>query len=235
MEAFIHDYLDIYGPLAVFFLLMLSGFGIALGEEMVTIPAGIFIAAGDVDFIPTALAAYIGIVGADCMWFGLCRRYGMRLLHKRWMRRCIHPRRLLEVKHQFERRGVWLVVMSRFIPSSRTSVITVAGTLDLPFSQFLLATASCVAITVPMQLGLGYLIGLGIGTEDMAGMLLKTLGVMMLMVAIAFIVGWWMNHRRPGGRLPRAPVAWLRRFRKAGWRQPKASRRSEPEAQRPEV
>ena len=232
MEAFIHEYLETYGPLAVFSLLMLSGFGIALVEEMITIPAGIFIAAGDLDFIPTAIAAYVGIVGADCMWFGLCRRYGMRVLHKRWVRRCIHPRRLLEVKHQFERRGIWLVVMSRFIPSSRTSVIIVAGTLDLPFPRFLLATASTVAISVPAQLGVGYLVGLGIGTEDLAGTLLKTLGVVMFMVAIAFLAGWWINHRKPGVRLPRAPVAWLRRFRKATLRRkaetdPSKSRREE--------
>ena len=44
MEHFIFENLSTYGPIAVFLLLMLSGCGIALGEEMVTLPAGMLIA-----------------------------------------------------------------------------------------------------------------------------------------------------------------------------------------------
>ena len=75
MESFILENLSTYGPIAVFVLLMLSGFGIALGEEMVVIPAGLFIASGEMGFWPTALAAYVAIVAADCLWFVLCRHY----------------------------------------------------------------------------------------------------------------------------------------------------------------
>ena len=121
MEDLIANFLDSYGPLAVFCLLMLSGFGIALGEDIITIPAGVFIAAGHMDFWPTLIAAYAGVVLADWLWFWICSNYGTRLLHQRWFKRLVHPRRMLEIKHQFERRGVWLIVFARFIPSSRTT------------------------------------------------------------------------------------------------------------------
>lgn len=213
MESFILENLSTYGPIAVFVLLMLSGFGIALGEEMVVIPAGLFIASGEMGFWPTALAAYVGIVAADCLWFVLCRHYGTPLLHKRWIKRFIHPRRLLEVKHEFERRGTTLIVMARFIPSSRTTAITVAGILHMPFLRFLLATAICVLFTVPLQLGLGWLIGREIGSESMAELFLKVVGLVMLIVAVITVLAWWTRRRATRRRLPRARASWLRRFR----------------------
>jgi membrane protein DedA with SNARE-associated domain len=213
MDQLIADNLDTYGPIAVFVLLMLSGVGIALGEEMVTIPAGVFIAAGEMGWAATAVAAYVAIVSADCLWFGLCRHYGTPLLHKRWIKRFIHPRRLLEVKHQFERRGTWLIVMARFIPSSRTTAITVAGIVHMPFWKFVLATVTCVLITVPLQLGLGYLIGRGLGTESMADVLLRVVGVVAIIVAATVAYGWYSRHRASRRRAPRAKASWLRRFR----------------------
>jgi membrane protein DedA with SNARE-associated domain len=214
MEQFIDTNLHTYGPFAVFLLLMLSGVGIALGEEMVTIPAGVFIATGRLEFWSTAVCAYAGIVLADYMWFWVCNHYGTRVLHRRWAKRLIHPRRLLETKHQMERRGAWLIVMARFIPSSRTTAITVAGIFHMPFWKFAVATATCVLITVPAQLGIGYLVGLGMNEErTLAELLFRILGLVMLIIAVTTIIGWIMRHRASRRRAPRAKASWLRRFR----------------------
>jgi membrane protein DedA with SNARE-associated domain len=180
---------------------------------MVTVPAGMLIAAGKMDFAATALCAYVGVVAADLMWFSICRHYGTSLLHRPWFKRLVHPRRLLEGKHQLERRGVWLIVMARFIPSGRTSAITVAGTLQMAFWKFALATASCVLVTVPLQLTVGYLIGRGLGTESMAQLWLKMIGLIVLMVALVIVIAWWTGYRSRRRRLPRAKAAWLRRLR----------------------
>jgi len=214
MEQIVLDNLDTYGPVAVFVLLMLSGVGLALGEEMVTLPSGMLIAAGKFDPLVTAVTAYIAIVLADFIWFSICRRYGTQLLHKRFFKRLVHPRRMLEVKHQFERRGAWLIVMARFIPSGRTSAITVAGIMHMPRWKFACATAGCVMLTVPLQLTLGYLAGKGVGTEDLADLLLKMLGLVILVLAVTAAIAWWTRHRASRRRLPRARAVWLRRFRK---------------------
>jgi membrane protein DedA with SNARE-associated domain len=221
MEEFVQNNLSTYGPLAVFLLLMLSGFGIALGEEMVTLPAGMFIATGEMAFVTTAVAAYVGIVAADLLWFQICSHYGTPILHKPWLKRFVHPRRLLEVKHQFERRGAWLIVMARFIPSSRTTAITVAGIVHMPFWKFAVATASCVLVTVPLQLGLGYLVGRGLGTESVADMLLRVIGLVTLLVVLTAVFAWWTRHRATKRRAPRAKASWLRRFRKRPLRAPR--------------
>lgn len=129
---------------------------------------------------------------------------------------------MLQAKHQFEKRGTWLIIMARFIPSSRTTTITVAGLLHMPFWKFAVATVACTLVTAPMQLGLGYLIGRGIGTESTAELLLRIIGLIMLIVAVTVVLGWWLQHRAARGRAPRAKAAWLRRFR------PRRRRRSSP-------
>ncbi|MHC5022402.1 MAG: DedA family protein [Planctomycetota bacterium] len=214
MEQFIQTYLHLYGPLAVFLLLMLSGVGIPLGEDIITIPAGLLVVGSDqFNFWPTVIATYLGVVCSDVLWFTICRHYGTPLLHKRWVKRLLHPRRLLEAKHQFQQRGTWLIVMARFIPSSRTTTITIAGMLHMPFWKFTLATASCVVITAPLQIGLGMLVASGIGTLDTPKLVMSVLGLMMVIIATMLFIGWYSAHRRAKKRAPRARASWLRRHR----------------------
>lgn len=215
MEQWILDNIESYGLIAVFVLLMLSGVGLALGEEMVTIPAGIFIADQRMDFLATAVVCYVAIVLADFLWFAICRHYGTRVLHARWVKRIVHPRRLLEAKHQLERRGAGVIVAARFIPSSRTTAITVAGMFHMPFWKFALATCSCVAVTVPLQLGFGWMIGHHLGTEGLVDIVFKSIGAIVLVVVVVVVLNRWRAFRESRSRLPRARAAWLRRFRRS--------------------
>lgn len=203
-----------YGPFAVFLLLMLSGIGLPLSEDLIIIPAGVLVGAGSLNPWLTLISAYAGVLVADCMWFGLCYRYGTPLLHQRWFKRTVHPRRLLEVKHEIERRGAWVIVMARFIPGSRTPAITMAGLLHMSFLRFLAAEAACVAVTVPIQIGLGYLVSRGVGTESTAHRVITMVGVVVAVLALMIGLRWWRAHRRRHRRPKRAPVAWLRRFRR---------------------
>jgi membrane protein DedA with SNARE-associated domain len=213
MEQLIANNVDAYGPLAVFLLLMLTGVGIPLGEDIIIIPAGAFVGFGELPFWPTVLAAYLGVVGSDCLWFGICHRYGTRLLHKRGFKRLIHPRRLLQAKHQMELRGTWMIVAARFIPSSRTTAITVAGILHLPFWKFALATAGCALLTAPLQVGIGVLSVRVVGVDNTTEVIRLIIGLVVLSLVVLSILSLWQRHRLASGRAPRAKAAWLRRFR----------------------
>jgi membrane protein DedA with SNARE-associated domain len=221
MEDFYANLLGNYGPLAVFLLLMLTGIGIPLGEDLIIIPAGILVGSGTLHPWTTAIAAYAGVLISDCMWYALCSLYGARLLQSRWFRRTLHPRRLLEVKHHVEQRGAWVVLMARFIPGSRTPAITAAGVLHLPFWKFVAATAAACLVTVPLQLGLGYLIAQGIGTRETADLVSAIIGVVILILAILLGLAWWRQYRAQRQGRPRAKAAWLRRFRPRGIRRGK--------------
>lgn len=213
MQSFILENFELYGPLAVFFLLLLTGIGVPLGEDLIVIPAGAFVAQGHMNFWWAALGAYAGVVISDMMWYGICYRYGTRLLHRRFLKRAVHPRRLLEAKHQMEQRGAWMVLMARFVPGSRTTAITCAGILHMSFWKFALATAVGVLFTVPMQIGIGILSVRVVGVDSITELLRLILGLMVLAVAIMLGAAAWRRHVSSRRRAPRAKARWLRRFR----------------------
>ena len=126
MEEWINQlfsYVDpTWGPWVVFGLLLLSGIGIPLGEDIIIIPAGMIVAHGEMPLWPTLLAAYCGVVCGDLLWFMVCTKFGTRIIHKKkWFKRFIHPKRMLQAKYQFDKRGAWVIVLARFIPASRTT------------------------------------------------------------------------------------------------------------------
>ena len=214
MESLYDTLLGMYGPFAVFLLLMLTGIGVPLGEDLILIPAGILLGFGELQPIwMTGLFAYLGVLCSDCMWFVLCWTYGTPLLHKRWFKRAVHPRRLLEVKHQIEQRGMWVVVIARFVPGSRTPAITAAGVLHLSFWKFALATAGACLVTVPLQLGLGYFISKGVGSAESADRIKWFIVVIVGILAVLLVLAWWRQQRTHAHRPPRAKARWLRRFR----------------------
>jgi membrane protein DedA with SNARE-associated domain len=216
MTEFITTYAE-YLPWIVLGLLLASSIGIPIGEDIVIIPAGIIIGEqtlGAAIWVPTLIAAIVGVATADVVWFYWCSKFGTRLLHKRFIRRVLHPKRLLQAKHQIDQRGIWFVVAARFIPGSRTPAITVAGLMHMRTWLFALATWACVLITAPMQLGAGILIGYGLASRTTFGAVQWIIAGVVLAVAISAIAIMFARSR---GRRepPRARVAWLRRYRRS--------------------
>ena len=205
---------ETYGPLAVFILLLLSGVGIPLSEDVIVIPAGMLVEEGKFGLLATLLAAYCGTLLADIMWFSISRRYGTMLLHRRWFKRMVHPKRMLQAKHQIEARGGWFIAAARFIPGARTSAITVAGMLHMPRWKFIAVESACIAITAPMQVGMGWLIGRGIGDQDDASLIVWLIAVAVVAALLPLLIGWIWKARRSDVEPPRARARWLRRFRK---------------------
>jgi membrane protein DedA with SNARE-associated domain len=203
-----------YGPWAVLILFVLSGVGLHLSEDLILIPAGILIARGDsLPFWETIIAAYVGLIVGDFLWIFMCRKFGTRMVQTRWFKRIVHPRRLLEAKHQVEARGIIVVALARFIPGTRTPVITMAGILQMSWWKLLPVEMTTCAITVPLQLGIGYLIGKGVGDAGSTGeLLLKLLAACAALIAVGFGVHWWLQARRRKGRAPRSKASWLRKF-----------------------
>ncbi|MFO0873354.1 MAG: DedA family protein [Phycisphaerales bacterium] len=201
--------LDI-GPLAVLLLLLLP-----LGEEIILIPAGMLTVfhPEQMPFLLTWLCAYVGVLCSDAIWFFISRHYGTPLLHKRWFKRFAHPRRLLQAKHQIERRGAWFIVTARFVPGSRTPAIIMAGMLHMPVWKYLLTESVVTICTTLLQLTAGVLVAKGIGTEDTATRWLGIVGVVVLIVGVGAGLRWFLAFRKKGGPPPRANASWLRRFR----------------------
>ena len=215
MQEFLQQYGDSSIPIIQFLLLLCSGVGIPIGEDIVNIPAGMLAADNNALLWPVLIAAYVGVVCGDALWFIIVSRWGAKLLHIRWFKRLLHPRRLLQAKYRIDRYGAWIIVLARFIPASRTTTITVAGMLHLPFWKFFIATVSCVLITAPIQVGVGWLIGREMATRGTFDLIQWTVGLFLLASVIVVVIWLWRRQRRHGGHPPRARVAWLKQFRRS--------------------
>lgn len=220
--------LGAWSPAIVFGLLLLSGFGIPVSEDVVNLPAGILIGKGAWPLVPILITCYVGVIAGDVIWFFNLRTFGTPLLHRRWFKRFVHPKRLLQVKHQIDRRGPWVLVAARFIPGARSPVLTAAALLHMPWRSFLLVEFICCLFTVPMQVGAGYLIGRHLASDDLAGTAALVVGVifgvMLVSIAVPAALQAWQGKHPP----PRAKSSWLRRYRSR-----KPQRLAPPNAGRP--
>jgi membrane protein DedA with SNARE-associated domain len=211
--SMIEPYLQ-YGPWAILIIFILSGVGLHLSEDLILIPAGFLIAHGKhLDLWETLIAAYCGLVIGDILWIWMCRRFGTRMVQSRWFKRVVHPRRLLEAKHQMEERGIIVVILARFIPGTRTPVITMAGILHMAWWKLLTVEFTTCAITVPLQIGIGYLAGKGLGESKSTGeLVVKLVAATAAFILIGFAIHWWVQMRKRAGRAPRSKASWLRTF-----------------------
>ena len=210
IDPAILEAVNLYGPFAVLFLLVMP----LMGEDIIIIPAGFLIGQGHLPVVATFVCAYIGALISDSMWYLVCYRYGTPLLHKRWFKRLAHPRRLLQAKHQIETRGAWLIVTSRFVPGSRTTTMIVAGLMHMPMWKFFLTEGSLLLVTVGMQLGLGYLVAQHIvASKGAAATIMSIIGLVVLLIVGAVVLNWITASRSSEEPSPRSKVAWLKRFR----------------------
>lgn len=208
-----------YGPITVFFAFVISGIGLHLSEDLILIPAG-YLAAGDPHqpvrlFWEFAFWAYLGIVVGDTGWFWMCRAFGTRFLHSRWFKRLMHPRRLLEIKHQMDQRGAFVLLAARFIPGTRTPVITMGGLLHMAWWKFLAVELSCVLLSAPLQMAVGWFAAKAAssaGVTRLSHQIAVGVAVTIAFVVLMYFVHVWLKARASKHRAPRAPAKWLRLY-----------------------
>lgn len=202
-----------YGAIFIFVAFIVCGVGLHVSEDFLLIPAGVAIYEGHMTWTETILAAYFGLVIGDTLWIWVCRNYGTRLVHSKRFKRMMHPRRLLEAKHAMEERGAIVLILARFIPGTRTPVLTMTGILHMAWWKFLAVELTTVAITAPAQVAIGYFGKMGYERAKGLGDTL-TLSMAGIAIAVACFVGyrWWKQAKARQGPRPRAPVAWLRTF-----------------------
>ena len=215
-DQIVQHLFDLYGPVAVFGLLVVAGVGLHLPEDLIIIPAGWEIAAGDFPMFWTVLAAYLGVTGGDTLWFLVCRKFGGRLVGTHWFRKQAHPKRILQVKALYDRHGTWVLLVSRFIPGSRTVGVAVGGLVHLSWGVFLLVELLTAVLSVGFQIGLGYAAQRGLSTSGPLHWVTIGVGAILVATIVGMLIFWWRRSRSGRVHIPRARASWLRDQRTGG-------------------
>ncbi len=139
-------------------LILLSGFGLPIPEDIPLIMAGYlcYPLHGYADPWLLFPLAFLAVVGADLMVFVLGRKYGHHVPKLPLMRRFLTEKRLAKTESLLHRHGGKFMFAARFLPGLRAPAIFTAGNFKIPYWKFLLYDGGAALISVPLILGLAY-------------------------------------------------------------------------------
>jgi membrane protein DedA with SNARE-associated domain len=119
-------------------------------EDAATLGGATMTAAGMMA-TPLALAAcFLGIWLGDLGLYALARYFGRPILKRDWVKRRVNEERLARSEAWWQRRGLLVLLVARFVPGLRLPTYLVAGTLAVPFFSFAVVTALMGLIWVPL-------------------------------------------------------------------------------------
>ena len=158
------DFLDhlialftVHGYVAVFVVLLVSGFGVPIPEDVSLVAGGIIAGLGYADVRVMCAVGLAGVLVGDTAVFLIGRHFGARALRLRWVAHLLTPRRYAQVQAKFERYGNRLMFVARFLPGLRTAVFLSAGMSQrVSFTRFMTLDGLAALISVPVWIGLGY-------------------------------------------------------------------------------
>ena len=157
MDGFIEH----WSYLGIIVVLILTGCGLPIPEEVAIIAAGVLSAS------PDGLNPYlafgscmIGAVLGDCVMYYIGRRFGRSVLkeHPRWVG-FMTPEREKLIESMIERHGFKVFLVARFLVGLRSPVYVTAGILHVPFLRYLAIDLVCATLVIGLFFGLSYMYG----------------------------------------------------------------------------
>jgi membrane protein DedA with SNARE-associated domain len=196
-----------HGPvlsyLAITVVLILTGSGLPIPEEVPIIWAGVMSAPPDATLNPfVALACcLVGALLGDVIMYWIGYHFGRGVLREhRWWSRCITPQREARIEEMFCRHGLKVFFIARFLVGLRTPVYLTAGILRVSFKRFVLIDLICATAVVGTFFGLTYLFGEHIARWFKNVEVLVTIAVGIAVACVA--VFFWRRYRRNLPLLP---------------------------------
>lgn len=132
------DFLVKHGPLVLFLVVFVEQLGVPLPAAPWLLTAGALAGAGKMNAVSVIVAATVGSLLADVIWFYLGRHYGSRILK---LVCCISLERdscVRRTEDVFMRYGMSGVIAARFIPGLSTLAAPLSGRSGVSFVRFIL-------------------------------------------------------------------------------------------------
>lgn len=194
--------------LAIIVVLVLTGFGLPIPEEVPIVTAGILSAHGQLDPWMALASCLFGVLVGDCVLYGIGRRLGRSGIRKhRWWARIVKPHREEWIEGMIERHGLKVFFVARFLVGLRSPVYLAAGVLRVPFRRFLLIDLFCATTVIGLFFTLSYRYGTTITKWIRSAEVLCTAVVVLALAGVAIF--YWRRRRRQPARDPETTEAAL--------------------------
>ncbi|HEZ4778533.1 TPA: DedA family protein [Neisseria meningitidis] len=197
MFAFLEAFFVEYGYAAVFFVLVICGFGVPIPEDLTLVTGGVISGMGYTNPHIMFAVGMLGVLVGDGIMFAAGRIWGQKILRFKPIARIMTPKRYEQVQEKFDKYGNWVLFVARFLPGLRTAVFVTAGiSRKVSYLRFLIMDGLAALISVPVWIYLGEY---GAHNIDwlMAKMHSLQSGIFVILGIGATVVAWiWWKKRQ---------------------------------------
>ncbi|WP_118791306.1 DedA family protein [Neisseria lactamica] len=220
LEAFFVE----YGYAAVFFVLVICGFGVPIPEDLTLVTGGVISGMGYTNPHMMFAVGMLGVLVGDGVMFAAGRIWGQKILRFKPIARIMTPKRYEQVQEKFDKYGNWVLFVARFLPGLRTAVFVTAGiSRKVSYLRFIIMDGLAALISVPIWIYLGEY---GAHNIDwlMAKMHSLQSGIFVILGIGAAVVAWIWWKKRQRIQFYRSKLKEKRAQRKAAKAAKKAAR-----------
>lgn len=157
-----HLLLEHVSYLSIFIVLVLTGSGLPIPEELPVILAGVLSAPPDPRLNPWLAFMWClsGAIVGDCVMYVIGYHFGRPVLSEHpWFASFITPEREIKIEEKFREHGLKVFFIARFLVGLRSPVYLTAGILRVSFRRFLMIDLLCATCVVGTFFGVAYLFG----------------------------------------------------------------------------
>ncbi|ARB05285.1 DedA family protein [Neisseria lactamica] len=224
MFAFLEAFFVEYGYAAVFFVLVICGFGVPIPEDLTLVTGGVISGMGYTNPHIMFAVGMLGVLVGDGVMFAAGRIWGQKILRFKPIARIMTPKRYAQVQEKFDKYGNWVLFVARFLPGLRTAVFVTAGiSRKVSYLRFIIMDGLAALISVPIWIYLGEY---GAHNIDwlMAKMHSLQSGIFVILGIGAAVVAWIWWKKRQRIQFYRSKLKEKRAQRKAAKAAKKAAR-----------
>jgi membrane protein DedA with SNARE-associated domain/rhodanese-related sulfurtransferase len=186
-----------YGLLVVALNVLLNQIGLPVPVVPTLVLAGAIAANGQLPLSMLFLLAAAACLAADCGWYGIGQKYGIRVL-KTLCRMSLEPDSCVsETQSQFDRWGVNSLVISKFVPGLATIAPPLAGAMRIGWLRFICLSTLAAILWVGAWLLTGVLFKTQIEHVLVRLDHIGSIAVVAVLLLLAAYVGykWWERSR----------------------------------------
>src|SRR5574344_1029616 len=182
-----------YGYAAVFLALLLCGLGVPVPEDIALVSGGV-ISGLDAGIDPHVMltVGLAGVLFGDSTMFLAGRIFGYRIQKIKTFRKLVTPQRFSLIQRKFEKYGLGLLFVARFLPGLRSPIYLVAGMSHrISYITFIIMDGLAALISVPVWIYLGFFFADNLDTlmtyvHDVQKVIYLVLGL--LVIVVVFVI-----------------------------------------------
>ena len=178
------EFLNTWGYAALFALLVLTGIGSPVPEDLLLLIAGYLVYTGVFSWPVAFLVCVPGVVGSDLVLYSIGRRIGRRGDPTDPGA----PRG--RVAGLLDRFGPTAVFVARLLPGTRVIAFITAGVRGVPVPEFLRYDVLGACVWVPLMLVTGHSVGDEVGGLDTIVSTIRGSAVWIAAVAVVLLLVW---------------------------------------------